>query len=274
MLSELQHFCLDAMGLSHGLVPKKLSANVSLVTDESKPTIKQASAPQINAPQSIQRLMPKIEIPGSIEKVKKVEHSENTALAPKDIKNLSDWSILQSAVKECQYCKELASTRSQTILGLGNEHAELMIISEAPSSDEDIQGYPFVGKAGELLDNMLLAIGIKRESTYITNIIKCLPPNNRDPHKDESQACNPFLRAQIDHIKPKLILALGRIAAHNLLNVKTPVGQLRGEIHQHPDSKIDLIISYHPAYLLRNPTKKADSWEDLKQVHQLLSQHD
>lgn len=271
MLSELQHFCLDAMGLSHGLVPKKPSTNVSLVINAAKPIIKQAATAQINAPQSIKRLMPKIEIPESIEKV---ERAENTGLAPKDIENLSDWSIFQSAVKACQYCKELASTRSQSILGSGNEHADLMIISEAPSSDEDIQGYPFVGKSGELLDNMLFSIGIKRETTYITNIIKCLPPNNRDPHKDESQACNPFLQAQINHIKPKLILALGRIAAHNLLQVKTPVGQLRGAIHQHPESKIDLIISYHPAYLLRNPTKKADSWEDLKQVHQLLSQHD
>ena len=271
MLSELQHFCLDAMGLSHGMAPKRQRSHVALVTQKSAVPIVQASTPQINAPQSIKRLMPKIQIPKSIETI---EQPQNSGIAPKDLDNLSSWAVLQSAVKECQYCKGLASTRSQSILGLGNEHAELMIISEAPSSDEDIQGYPFVGKAGELLDNMLFSICIKRESAYITNIIKCLPPNNRDPHKDESQACNPFLKAQIDLIKPKVILALGRIAAHNLLNVKTPVGQLRGITHQHADSKIDLIISYHPAYLLRNPSKKSDSWEDLKRVHQLLSQHD
>jgi len=259
------------MGLSHGLPPKKKSP---LVFSEPSPILTPKNTPisaPINAPQSIKRLMPKIELPKTESKVKQ---PSNLGIAPKNLEQLNDWNVLQSAVKDCQYCQELATTRSQTIFGMGNEHADLMIISEAPSSDEDIQGHPFVGKAGELLDNMLFAIGIKRDATFITNIVKCLPPNNRDPHKDESHACNPFLKAQIDHIKPKLILALGRIAAHNLLNVKTPVGQLRGSIHQHAESKIDLIISYHPAYLLRNPTKKSESWSDLKLVHQHLSQHD
>jgi len=259
------------MGLSHGIPPKK---NSHIVLSEPSQEITPNNlpiSPPINAPQSIKRLMPKIELP-KIES--NVKQPSNSGIAPNNLEHLNDWNVLQSAIKDCQYCQELATTRSQTIFGMGNEHADLMIISEAPSSDEDIQGHPFVGKAGELLDNMLLAIGIKREATFITNIVKCLPPNNRDPHKNEAQACDTFIKAQIDHIKPKLILALGRIAAHNLLNVKTPVGQLRGSIHQHADSKIDLIISYHPAYLLRNPTKKAQSWSDLKQVHQHLSQHD
>lgn len=268
MLTGLQHYCLDAMGLSHGLAPKRIKPPIpDLVNQQALSSLQPIPRSQSNAPQSIKKVMPKVEIPETIEK--KTTHLHK-GLAPKDVENLVDWSVLQNAVSNCNWCQELANTRSQTVFGMGNEKAELMIISEAPSSDEDIQGQPFVGKAGELLDNMLSAIGIKRENAYITNIIKCQPPNNRDPHKDESHACEAFLNAQINHIKPKLILALGRIAAHNLLDVKTPVGQLRGTIHQHTESQTDLIISYHPAYLLRNPTQKPKSWDDLKSVHQYL----
>ena len=268
MLSELQHFCLDAMGLSHGLAPKKITVTHAPIIEEQlstpytqKPEAKHSES---NTLQRIKKVMPKVEIPDSIVKP---QEPLNKGIAPKDLATLNDWSTLQTAVSQCQYCQELSNSRSQTIFGMGNEQADLMIISEAPSSDEDIQGHPFVGKAGTLLDNMLLAIGINRDNTYITNIIKCQPPNNRDPHKNESQACEAFLNAQINHIKPKLILALGRIAAHNLLDVKTPVGQLRGTLHQHSESQTDLIISYHPAYLLRNPTQKPKSWEDLKNVY-------
>ncbi len=273
MLSGLQNFCLKAMGLSHGLAPQKppipaFRENTHVTTPLRK--IVKAKSEEIT-PQKIQRLMPKIEVAESSTQKKSTQH---IGIAPKDCEHLNDWGKLQTAVKACQYCAELTQARSQTIFGMGNENADLMIISEAPSNDEDIHGHPFVGKAGELLDNMLLAIGIKRENTFITNIVKCQPPNNRDPHKDEAQACEAFINAQINHIKPKLILVLGRIAAHNLLNVKTPVGQLRGETHQHLSTNTPLIISYHPAYLLRNPAQKAKAWDDLKQTHQLLTQND
>ncbi len=272
MLSELQNFCLDAMGLSHGLAPQKQShAALNSASNNSSPSesphalIQKTQAPPL---QSIKRMMPKIEVPDSASK--HIVTEQPTGIAPKEIQNLEDWTVLQRSVADCQYCQELSSARSQILFGSGNEQADLMIISEAPNNDEDIQGHPFVGKAGELLDNMLTAIGIKREQTFITNVIKCQPPNNRDPHKNESEACSAFLNAQINHIKPKLILALGRIAAHHLLNVKTPVGQLRGVLHQHQHSHTKLLISYHPAYLLRNPYQKQKSWDDLKQVYQQL----
>ena len=268
MLSELQNYCLDAMGLSHGLVPKKVTPTKPELINQSVLNTKPEERSHSNTPQSIKKMMPKLEIPETAAKSKPTTHK---GLAPKDLDDLSHWPSLQTAVSNCQWCQELANTRSQTIFGQGNESTDLMIISEAPSSDEDIQGHPFVGKSGELLDNMLLAIGIKRENIYMTNIIKCQPPNNRDPHKDESAACAAFLNAQIDHIKPKLILALGRIAAHNLLDVKTPVGQLRSTTHKHETSQTDLIISYHPAYLLRNPNQKPKSWDDLKDVYQYLN---
>lgn len=281
MLSEQQYFCIDAMGLSHGLAPQK-----KIIIPSSSPATEHTAENNndltVTSPvpplQNIKRLIPKIEIPKI--NPKKLNSEKTNAkkiitklpgIAPKDIQNLDNWQTLQNSVSNCQYCQELSSTRSQILFGTGNEQAELMIISEAPNHDEDIQGYPFVGKAGALLDNMLLAIGIKREQTYVTNIIKCQPPNNRDPHKEESEACVAFLNAQIAHIKPKLILALGRIAAHNLLHVKTPVGQLRGQLHLHEHSQTELLISYHPAYLLRNPSQKTKSWDDLKQVHQHLN---
>jgi len=259
------------MGLSHGLAPQKKADDVLNNEENNQTPLENTDAlvttTQVPPLQSIKRMMPKIETPDSASKQTATEH---IGIAPKEIQNLDDWVTLQRSVSDCQYCQELSTARSQILFGSGNEQADLMIISEAPNNDEDIQGHPFVGKAGELLDNMLSAIGIKREQTFITNIIKCQPPNNRDPHKDESEACSAFLNAQINHIKPKLILALGRIAAHNLLNVKTPVGQLRGILHQHQNSRTKLLISYVPAYLLRNPYQKQKSWEDLKQVYQQL----
>ncbi len=271
MLSELQHFCLDAMNLTHGIPPKP-----TIRSKQEKPAIKaplvalnnsSTSAKQTKkAPMNIKNIVANV-LPEQIQ----AKTTIVTGLAPKELKNLDDWSVLQTAINACCYCNELSSSRSQTIFGQGSKNARLLIISEAPSSDEDIQGNPFVGKTGELLNNMLAAIHIKSEDTFITNIIKCLPPNNRDPHKEEALACQTFLNAQINAIKPQLILALGRIAAHNLLNVKTPVGQLRGALHQHADSQTDLIISYDPAYLIRNPAQKQKSWDDLKLVHKHLN---
>jgi uracil-DNA glycosylase len=180
----------------------------------------------------------------------------------------SDWERLERAVAACTKC-ELHQTRTQTVFGTGDRHADLLIIGEAPGRDEDIRGEPFVGRAGQLLNAMLLAIGFAREQVYIANILKCRPPNNRDPRVEEAAACSPYLQAQIALIQPKVILALGRIAAHNLLNTDDKLGALRGR--QHSYAGVPLIVSYHPAYLLRSPAEKRKSWQDLKAVMALLN---
>lgn len=174
-----------------------------------------------------------------------------------------DWDALEHRVAECRLC-ELAGTRTQTVFGVGNRQAEWMIIGEAPGADEDRQGEPFVGRAGRLLNSMLVAVGLKREAVYIANILKCRPPGNRDPRPEEAQACRSYLTRQIELIAPRLILVLGRVAAHNLLDTKTPLGKLRGSVYRYQDTDVPMIVTYHPAYLLRNPADKAKVWEDLK----------
>ena len=146
-----------------------------------------------------------------------------------------------------------------------------MIIGEGPGHEEDIKGEPFVGRSGQLLDKMLEAIGISREQVFITNIVKCRPPNNRDPHRDEVKACNTFLQAQIEAIAPKVILSVGRISAHSLLHSTDPVGKLIKNIHQLPNSDIPVKVTYHPAYLLRTPSAKSIAWQDLKILHGILN---
>lgn len=177
------------------------------------------------------------------------------------------WQQLERAVSGCTKC-ELHTSRTQTVFGIGNNNADLLIIGEAPGRDEDLQGEPFVGRAGQLLNAMLAAIGLQRDQVYIANILKCRPPNNRDPKNEEADACNPWLQQQIDLIQPDVILALGRIAAHQLLNSDQSLGALRGI--QHNYAGIPLIVSYHPAYLLRKPVDKRKSWQDLKQIKLIL----
>jgi DNA polymerase len=146
-----------------------------------------------------------------------------------------------------------------------------MIIGEGPGHDEDIQGEPFVGRSGQLLDKMLTAIGIEREQVFITNIVKCRPPNNRDPKQQEAQQCRTFLDAQIRQVKPRVILSVGRVSAQSLLDSKKPVGKLIEQMHQLPGTDIPLKVTYHPAYLLRTPSAKAIAWQDLKLLHHLLN---
>ena len=186
-----------------------------------------------------------------------------------------DWVELQARVAACQACPELVANRSQTVFGVGNPEAGLLVIGEAPGADEDRQGEPFVGRAGKLLNNMLLAIGLKREAVYIANILKCRPPNNRDPRPEEALHCEAFLQRQISLIQPRLIMVVGRIAAQNLLKCDTPIGKLRGQMHYYESQSgpIPVIVSYHPAYLLRSPGEKRKAWEDLKQVAQYLETH-
>ncbi len=189
--------------------------------------------------------------------------AETEAFADRDV----IWQQLEQAVSDCTKC-ELHTSRTQTVFGVGNKNADLLIIGEAPGRDEDLQGEPFVGRAGQLLNAMLSAIGFQRDQVYIANILKCRPPNNRDPKPEEAEACDPWLQQQIELIQPGVILALGRIAAHKLLNTDQSLGALRGK--QYNYSGIPLIVSYHPAYLLRKPIEKRKSWQDLKRIKFLL----
>ncbi len=172
-------------------------------------------------------------------------------------------------VKDCNGCP-LSNSRTKMVFGAGNAAAPLMVIGEAPGYDEDIQGKPFVGKAGNLLTKMLAAINIDREKdVFITNILKCRPPENRNPDQTESIACSPMLKRQIRIIDPKAILLLGRIAAHELLSVKESIGKMRAETHNY--NNIPVIVTYHPAALLRNQQYKRPAWEDLQKLQELLN---
>lgn len=171
-----------------------------------------------------------------------------------------DWAELEAAVRTCTKCA-LHVTRTQTVFGVGHRHAKWMFIGEAPGADEDRQGEPFVGRAGQLLNAILFALGLKREEVYIANVLKCRPPGNRDPQPEEVAQCEPYLVRQIDLIKPRLIVALGRHAAHSLLKTEVPLGKLRGQRLSYHGTP--LIVTYHPAYLLRNPADKRKVWDDL-----------
>jgi DNA polymerase len=179
----------------------------------------------------------------------------------------SEWDALRAAVRGCTACG-LDKTRTQTVFGVGNHFADLVVIGEAPGFNEDKQGEPFVGRAGQLLTAMLAAIGFARENVYIANILKCRPPNNRDPQVEEVKLCTPFLEKQIALLNPKLLLAVGRISAQYLLNTKTALGQLRGKIHTFNNTP--LIVTYHPAYLLRTPADKRKAFQDLQMAFQTL----
>lgn len=183
---------------------------------------------------------------------------------------LSSWDSLQTTVAHCTAC-QLSCSRTQTVFGVGHKHAELMIVGEAPGFYEDQQGEPFVGRAGQLLNAMLKSIGLTREQIYIANILKCRPPNNRDPLPEEVASCTPFLNQQIELLQPRLMLAVGRIAAHYLLNTKTSLSQLRGKWHQYQPTQTPLLVTYHPAYLLRNPLDKGRAYQDLLLMVEKLS---
>ena len=176
----------------------------------------------------------------------------------------SEWGVLRERVAGCTACPELCRTRTQTVFGVGNTRAEWLVIGEAPGAEEDRQGEPFVGRAGQLLNAMLLAIGLPRETVFIANILKCRPPANRDPKPEEVSRCLPYLSNQIALLKPKIILAVGRIAAQNLLSTDAPLARLRGKLHSFGEARTPLIVTYHPAYLLRTPSDKRKTWEDLK----------
>jgi uracil-DNA glycosylase len=176
----------------------------------------------------------------------------------------SSWQQLTEEVARCTRC-DLYRTRTRPVLGVGDRNAQWLVVGEAPGAEEDRQGEPFVGRAGQLLDAMLGAIGLARgQNVYIANILKSRPPGNRDPAAAEVAACLPFLERQIELIRPRLILAVGRIAMQNLLATQNSLGRMRGQVHQFGGLKTPLIVTYHPAYLLRKPEDKRKAWEDLK----------
>ncbi len=172
-----------------------------------------------------------------------------------------DWQALETAVAGCTRCG-LCSTRNQTVFGTGDRQADWLFIGEGPGQHEDEQGKPFVGNAGQLLTEMIRAIGLSRDAVFITNMVKCRPPGNRDPHSDEIASCHPYLQQQINLIQPKIIVALGRVAAQKLLKTEASLAQLRGKAHDF--SGIPLVVVYHPAYLLRSLLEKRKAWQDLQ----------
>src|SRR5699024_5762613 len=198
-----------------------------------------------------------------------IPEQENAEQAPGlDIHSMS-WDALELAIRQCTLCG-LCEQRKQAVPGTGARQSNLMLVGEGPGGEEDRSGEPFVGRAGQLLDRMLSAIGRSRaDSAYITNIVKCRPPGNRDPKPEEANACRPYLKRQIELLQPDLILALGRVAAQNLLNETRPLGRLRGQVHETAEG-IPVLATYHPAYLLRTPSEKRKAWEDLKQARDLL----
>lgn len=173
-----------------------------------------------------------------------------------------DWDALAASVAGCTACA-LHQTRTQTVFGVGSRAADWMVIGEAPGAEEDRRGQPFVGRAGQLLDAMLKAIGLDRSTVYIANILKCRPPKNRDPKPEEVACCEPYLLRQVQLLAPRLILAVGRVAAQNLLHRDVPIGRLRGRVHRFGPN-LPVVVTYHPAYLLRSPGEKRKAWEDLQ----------
>jgi len=188
--------------------------------------------------------------------------------------------LIRQDLGDCTRCKLHQQGRKQIVFGVGNPNAELMFVGEGPGADEDMQGEPFVGRAGQLLNNMIKAMGLKREEVYIANIVKCRPPGNRTPERDECDTCSPFLRRQIAVIKPKVVVALGAVAAKNLLAINAPMSELRGRFYDFMPAGArssapswqgaKLAVTYHPAFLLRDPRQKGEAWKDLQMVMKYL----
>jgi len=181
---------------------------------------------------------------------------------PVTVDQRQEWQDLRARVAACELCA-LHQTRTQTVFGVGSEAADWMIVGEAPGAEEDRLGEPFVGRAGHLLDEMLKALGQSRDTAFIANILKCRPPNNRDPQPEEAAKCSPYLERQIEMVNPRIILAVGRIAAQNLLATDTPIGRMRGKVFHYGVGRVPVVVTYHPAYLLRRPAEKSKVWRDL-----------
>ena len=244
---------LKAMGVTQWqlrAVSEVLEEEVAAPPDEQVPPDYEAPPPMNEPPPGLEETARELQTP--------------PATPRQDVAGL-DWDALREKVRDCRACG-LRAGCTQTVFGVGNTQADLLVIGEAPGADEDRQGEPFVGRAGQLLNAMLLAMGFKREAVFIANIVKCRPPDNRDPKAEEALQCAPYLQRQIELIQPRVILAVGRIAAQNLLKTDITVGKLRGRVHAFGERRIPLVVTYHPAYLLRSPEQKGKSWQDLQRA--------
>ena len=243
-----------------------LEAADSLAADSASALDPSADKRHDASPQADTKHMPgKCPLPeGMAAQAKPAGYAEprDDAAAPAGEVASLDWNALEQRVAGCTLCG-LQETRTQTVFGVGSHTADWLFIGEAPGRDEDAQGEPFVGRAGQLLNNMLRAVGLSREQVYIANVLKCRPPKNRDPKPIEADCCEPYLKRQIALLKPRIIIALGRIAAQNLLRTAAPIGKMRGQQYVYADTGIPLLVTYHPAYLLRSPLEKRKAWEDL-----------
>jgi uracil-DNA glycosylase family 4 len=241
-----QHEMLKAMGLRMWLPPSAATAAGDAFADALAAPVAEPARAEVKAPPHV---------------------AAGTGPGPRPTGvEAMDWPALREAVVNCTACK-LCTGRRQTVFGVGNPRAHWMIVGEAPGEQEDRQGEPFVGKSGQLLDNMLRAVGLTRAAAdasrqvYIANTLKCRPPGNRNPQPDELAQCEPFLVRQVALVQPRIILAMGRFAVQSLLRSDEPIGRLRGRVHRYQG--VPLIVTYHPAYLLRNLDDKAKAWDDL-----------
>jgi uracil-DNA glycosylase family 4 len=257
MLTSSQKHCLQGIGIRQWVERSSIPLQVTdEVLEVEVQTINSANiAVPASTPLPVQAPIPELVPVANI--------------IPKMEFNLDSWDNINQSIVQCQNCN-LAAACTQKVVGIGNKQAELMIIGEPPGHDEDIKGEPLVGRPGVLFDKILQSIGISRSQVFITNIVKCRPPNNRDPHKDEVKACNAFLRAQIKQISPKAILLVGKVSAQSLLNTSDSVAKLITQNHQLPDSDIPLKVIYPPSYLLRNPASKGIVWQNMKWLQGML----
>jgi uracil-DNA glycosylase family 4 len=257
MLDQRQHAILREMGLRFYAPPS-------------------ASAPVEGAPAApLQQARAKAPEPAPAESRSPAFVAEAPAPAPRRVGSapgieLMEWDALAQAVAECRGCA-LCNGRRNTVFGVGDRQPDWLIVGEAPGENEDLQGEPFVGQAGLLLDNMLKALGLnRRQKVYIANVLKCRPPGNRNPQPQEVAQCEPFLRRQVELLQPRIILAMGRFAVQALLQSNEPIGKLRGQVHRY--NGVPLVVTYHPAYLLRNLPEKARAWADLCLALEVLEQ--
>lgn len=273
MTNPAQLAYLEAMGIPVWVsrervldVPQEQLTAVATYVKEDAPCAESAGAILEAMDEATSKPSGKMETPAAA-----ISNAPDKQLMPDTITDCSsmDWQTLEQAVATCRLC-DLHKTRIRTVFGGGNQQADWMIVGEAPGAEEDRQGLPFVGRAGQLLTNMLAAIKLKREDAYIANVLKCRPPNNRDPLPQEVAACRGYLQRQFELVQPRIILVVGRVAAQSLLQTKEPLARLRGRVHSLPGSAIPVVVTYHPAYLLRKPADKGKAWQDLKLAYRVF----
>lgn len=256
-LSGVQHV---PRHVSRRAAPTVDAAHAAAATETVRPAAPQAAEPAASAAG---------QSPASSEVQPSLTHGDTQSTAgPSRDERLDALEQVSQRVARCVRCAELAATRTQTVFGVGNPTARLVVLGEAPGADEDRQGEPFVGRAGQLLNKILAACGMQREDVYILNILKCRPPGNRAPQPAEAANCREYLLRQLEIIQPQFICCLGAVAAQNLLETTKPIGQLRGHIHRF--GPIQVVATYHPAYLLRNPSAKRATWDDMQMLLQAM----